>query len=114
MEQITPITKKFNDFINSKLKVDNKYIVAAVSAFLVIYASVYAPKLPDFLTKLLDNTLVKTLLLFLILYVNLNYEPSVSLIIAIFMVIWGVKNRCKRLSESSENSSSLIMMAKIN
>jgi hypothetical protein len=84
MEQIT---EKFNNFVRTNVKMNNKYIAATVSVFLAVYVSLYAPKLPEFLIKLLENPLVKILLLFTILFVNLNYEPSVSLIIAVFMVV---------------------------
>lgn len=81
MEDIT------NKFGSSNIKFDNKYIVAAVSLFLTLYTYVYAPKLPEFLLKLLDNILVKILFMFLILYVNFKAEPAVSLIVAISIAV---------------------------
>jgi len=84
MEQIT---QKFNDIVNTNIRPENKYIVATISILLALYAAAYAPKLPEFIVKLLDNVLVKILLIFFLLYINLNYQPSVSIVVAIFLVI---------------------------
>ena len=81
------ISSNFNDFVNANFKFENKYIIAVISLCLAIYAGLYAPKLPEFMIKLLDNILIKILLMFMILYVNFNAEPAVSLLVAICVAV---------------------------
>jgi hypothetical protein len=84
MEQIM---KGFDDLVNSNLKVNNKYISAAISLCLILYAFMAAPKLPDYIAQLFDYKLVKVLTMFLLLFVCMKCEPSTSLIVAVGVTI---------------------------
>lgn len=79
--------QKFNDFIRDNIKFDNKYVSAIIFLLVIGYVSVYTPKLPDAILKLMDNILMKILLVFLFLYMNFNTEPFVSLVVSISFVI---------------------------
>lgn len=81
--------------VNSVLKVadsylsvlhTNQYVSATVSIFLILYASLAAPKLPPFIASLFENTLFKVLIFFLILAVR-SYNPTVALLVAIGFLI---------------------------
>jgi hypothetical protein len=54
--------------------------------FLVLYASIAAPKLPRYVAKLFDNTLFKLVILFLIAYVS-RKNPTVALVAALGLMI---------------------------
>ena len=60
----------------------NPYVTATVTLFIVLYAGMAAPELPDFLVRLFDFTLFKMLVLTLILLVN-NYSPMVAIVMAV-------------------------------
>lgn len=79
--------ESFDNFINSNIKSDNPYIIATLCTFLIIYSGMYAPRLPDFLMKLLTYPITKIFLLFLIVYVNCRCSPFVSIVVAIAMVV---------------------------
>lgn len=95
------ITQKFNSVVSSGLKFNNKYVAAAVSLLLFIYATMAAPALPSFVIRLFDHTIVKILFMFLILVITLNYEPSVSLIVAVVLTVFFMAiNFYKKYSET--------------
>jgi len=60
----------------------NQYVTAVVTIIIVVYGSMAAPELPDFLVRLFDFTLFKMLVLTLILLVN-NYSPTVAIVMAV-------------------------------
>lgn len=84
---MSQLSQKFDDFVNQYLHINNKYIVAIISGCLILYASYAAPALPDYVAQLFNNIVFKTVILFLILWVSLHFEPSVSLISAILVTI---------------------------
>lgn len=95
------ITGKFDQLVSSNLKINNKYVAAAVSVCLLMYASTAAPNLPEYMVKLFDNILFKILVIFLILYVSLKQEPHVSLIVAVAVtVLFLTLNLLKKNKES--------------
>lgn len=61
---------------------DNKYVAAMVRVFLILYASLVAPKLPSGLAALFQNAVFKVLVLFLIVYVGMK-DPTVALLVAV-------------------------------
>lgn len=61
---------------------ENPIVNGVLKIFLVFYAGAIAPKLPNFLNKLFNNTLVKMIILFLISYVGIK-DPVMSLMIAV-------------------------------
>lgn len=74
---------KLQGFAMQSLKVlDNKYVSGMVKVFLVLYASLVAPKLPAGLVKLFQNPAFKVLVLFLIVYVGMK-DPTVALLVAV-------------------------------
>lgn len=79
------ITHKFDEIIKKYVNIKNEYIVAFVSVGLLLYMSLYAPKLPNFVVSLFDNILVKILLMFFLLYVSFSFRPSVALMVTIFL-----------------------------
>jgi hypothetical protein len=60
----------------------NPYVTAVVTLFIVLYAGMAAPDLPDFLTNLFDFALFKMLVLTLILLIN-NYSPTIAIVMAV-------------------------------
>ena len=61
---------------------DNEYVNAGLFVFLILYASVAAPKLPEYVAKLFDNTAFRLLIFFLIAYIS-QKSPSVAVVAAI-------------------------------
>lgn len=84
---INNLKETLNMNINKYLKPNNKYVIATIMALLMLYSSIYAPKLPGYAFYILDNILVKFLLIFMLLYINLNAEPFVAIISAAFILI---------------------------
>lgn len=94
------LSTKFNDLVSSTIKIDNQYIIAGISLFVIMYASFASPKLPPFMLKMFNNILFKILIMFLILYVALKYPPSVSLMVSIvFAILLMVLNLLNRSNE---------------
>lgn len=68
-------------------KVDeNEYLSTALSLFLVVYASLAAPQMPEYVLRLFDNVLVKLLMFFLIAY-SAKKSPSVALIASLGLMV---------------------------
>lgn len=61
---------------------DNKIVASMVKIFLILYAATIAPKLPNFMVRLLKNPLVKLLVLASIVYTGVK-DPVIALLIAI-------------------------------
>jgi hypothetical protein len=58
---------EFNKNIsNIKKFIENKYVKAVLYIILILYASVIAPKLPDWLIPYLENSIVKIVIVFII------------------------------------------------
>lgn len=77
---------------------DNKYVAGAVRVFLVLYASLVAPKLPSGLAKLFTNSIFKVLVLFLIVYLGMK-DPTVALLVAVgFTVSMVTLNKLETVS----------------
>lgn len=98
MEQLM---NKMDTIVGENVKIDNKYIVAGISLLLIMYASYAVPKLHPTLLKLFDSILFKILIMFCVLYINLHYQPSVSLIVAIVVaVLFLVMNMLTKTTEN--------------
>lgn len=79
---------------------DNKYVYAGVYLFLMLYASLVAPKLPSYIVKIFDNLFVKLLFFFLIVYVIVR-NPTVAIVATIsVMVILLIINNIKTTNET--------------
>ena len=86
---------------------ENKYVAGALKMFLILYASMIAPKLPMFMEDALRNIVVKLLILFLIIYTN-SKDPILSLLIAIGFVL---SMHALRQAETVETVSQLLNVA---
>jgi hypothetical protein len=56
----------YKDLKNNNICFDNKYIKSILYIILILYASVIAPKLPDYIITYLENPFVKILLVIVI------------------------------------------------
>ena len=65
---------------------DNEYINAGLSLFLILYASMVAPKLPGFLVNLFDNYLFKFMMFFLIVYVS-RKDVTIAIISSVAVMV---------------------------
>lgn len=75
--------QKLQSLAKNSLKIlDNKYVSGIIKVFLVLYASLVAPKLPSGLAKLFKNPVFKVIVLFLIVYVAMK-DPTVALLVAV-------------------------------
>jgi len=77
----------FDENLNNLIrKMDNEYVSGAVSLFLILYAGMAAPKLPERIARLFESTLFKILIFFLIAYIG-QKKPTVAIIVAVAMVV---------------------------
>lgn len=86
-DQISSLMGKFDDMTNpylSHLK-NNQYVSAILYLLLILYAGLAAPRLPYSVAKWFDNTFVKLVLFFLIVYIAKS-NASVALIVA--LAVW--------------------------
>lgn len=91
------LVESFDNNVKSALSVldKNQYVSAAITVFLIVYAGMAAPRLPEYIARLFDNTFFKLLILFLIAYAA-RENPTVAIIAAIgLMVTLQVLNRYK-------------------
>lgn len=78
---------RFDDTVKRSLSfLDNEYVNASVYLFLILYAGLAAPKLPEYVAKLFDYTLVKVLLFFLIVYIS-KKNPTLAIIASIAVIV---------------------------
>lgn len=81
---------------------DNEYVSAGLALFLVLYASLAAPKLPASVAHLFDNLLFKLLVFFLIVYVS-RKNVTIAIIASVaVMVSLMTLNKLKFLQETME------------
>jgi hypothetical protein len=79
--------KKFDTFVRENSKfLENKYITAGITLFLILYTSLAAPRLPYRIAKLFDYAIVKLFIFFVIIYIS-RKDPSIALIAALGMMI---------------------------
>ena len=75
-----------NLFQNSLSFLDNKYVSASVSLFLVLYAGMAAPELPEGVARLFEHKLFRIFVFFLIAYTG-NKDPTVAIIAAVGLMV---------------------------
>jgi hypothetical protein len=80
MEEFDSAVKKYTSFL------ENEYVSAGLSLFLIVYASLVAPKLPDYIVNLFDYTFVKLLMFFLIVYIS-RKNATVAIIAAVAVLV---------------------------
>ena len=65
---------------------DNEHVSAALSIFLVVYAGMAAPHLPERVARLFENTVFRVLIFFLIAYTS-QKNPTVAIIAAVGLMV---------------------------
>jgi hypothetical protein len=79
--------QKIDKTISGYLKVlDNQYVSTAITLALILYAGVAAPKLPESMAKLLDNSIVKLLLFILIAFIA-KKNITIAIVAAIGVMV---------------------------
>lgn len=73
-------------FVNDLGIKSNPYATAIIAIFTIAYAAIVAPKLPEPIAKLMDYTVVRIIILFLIAYMA-NSNPTAALMIAIAFLV---------------------------
>lgn len=78
---------------------ENPIVNGALKIFLVFYAAAVAPKLPSFISRLFQNSIVKMYVLFLVSYVGIK-DPVMSLMIAVAFTLTMLSlNKMETLSD---------------
>lgn len=78
---------------------ENPIVNGALKIFLVFYAGAVAPKLPSFISRLFQNSIVKMYVLFLVSYVGIK-DPVMSLMIAVAFTLTMLSlNKMETLSD---------------
>lgn len=106
---LAPVIKESEKILNKGL--GNPYINTSIKVFIGLYAALAAPQLPPAIILLLDNTVVRVLWAFLIVFLALG-DPGIALMSAIaFIVTLQLANKYKLIdsslavSESGRNTS---------
>lgn len=77
----------FDDFVKKHTTfLENEYVAGALTLFLIVYASMAAPSLPSYISKLFSNSVFKVIMFFLIVYMY-NKKASVALISALALMM---------------------------
>jgi hypothetical protein len=81
------LLKTVDESVSKSLSfLDNEYVNAGLSLFLILYAGMVAPKLPNFLVKLFDNYIFKLLAFFLIVYLS-KKDVTLAIIAAVAVMV---------------------------
>jgi len=88
MDKLESAVKTFDNTVKGWLSFvdNNEYVTAALTIFLIVYASYAAPKLPPYILKLFDNPLFKLLIFFLIVY-TAKKNPTVAIVAAVGLMV---------------------------
>jgi hypothetical protein len=79
--------QSFDEAVKKNLSfLDNEYVSAGLSLFLVLYAGLAAPKLPESVAKVFDNPIVKLGVFFIIVYLA-KKNPTLALIASIGVAV---------------------------
>ncbi|MBA42563.1 MAG: hypothetical protein CMF62_00955 [Magnetococcales bacterium] len=79
--------QQFDNTVNQYLSfLDNEYVSTGLSLFLVLYAGMAAPQLPENVARLFENTFFKVLIFFLIVYTS-RRNPTVAIISAVALMV---------------------------
>jgi hypothetical protein len=86
--ELSDLSEEFNKKVNSAMSiVDNNKIASTILClFLVLYASLAAPKLPNSVTAIFKNFWFKLIFMFLIAYMA-THNPAVAIISAVALLI---------------------------
>jgi hypothetical protein len=78
------IDKTVDDYVGIFL--NDEYVKAAISLFLILYAGVIAPKLPSSILKWFDNWAIQIALFFAIVYIS-NKNATIALIASVAVLV---------------------------
>ncbi len=81
MEQFDRVVNRYLSVLNN-----NEYVSAGLALFLVLYAGLAAPQLPESVARLFDNPFFKLLIFFLIAYSS-KQNPTVAIIAAVGVMV---------------------------
>ena len=77
----------FNKSVNNSLKfLENPITATLLKAGLLLYASMAAPKLPDFMAELFENVFFRIAVLFLIVWTG-HKDPAFALLVSVGFVV---------------------------
>lgn len=65
---------------------DNEYVSSGISLFLVLYAGMAAPELPESVARWFENTFFRLLVFFLIIYMS-KRDPTIAIIAAVGLMV---------------------------
>jgi hypothetical protein len=82
MESFDNTVKKSLSFIDF----DNDYVKSGIALFLVLYSGIAAPRLPEYVARLFDYTLVKLFIFFMIIYVA-RQDPTIAIIASVAVLV---------------------------
>lgn len=95
---LTPVIKETEKVLNKGL--GNVYINTALKVCIGLYAALAAPQLPPSIILLLDNTIVRVMWAFLIIFLALG-DPGIALMVAVaFIVTLQLANKYKLINSS--------------
>jgi hypothetical protein len=78
---------------------ENEYVAGAISIFLIAYAGLAAPKLPNYIAKLFDYTFIKLFMFFMIVYIS-KKNATVAIIASIAVLVSIMTLNKLKLAES--------------
>ena len=85
--QLTDLSETFNLEILDRLEfLDNEFVSAGLSLFLLMYAGMAAPQLPQYITVMFNNIVVRIVTLFLVVYMS-SKNATIALVTAIGLVL---------------------------
>merc|ERR1712188_184251 len=84
MDTVNDLSRQVDSFLRSVYS--NKTANAVIGLFLVLYASLAAPKLPRSVAKIFGNKVFKMVFLFLVAYMS-SRNVSVAIIAAVALII---------------------------
>ena len=89
------LVKSLKKMLNPEYLVQNSYLFAVLSIFLVIYGPRLHPKLPESLKNLFNNPVFRAIILFLISFLaSKNFQSSI-VITVIFLVTMNILHTSK-------------------
>jgi hypothetical protein len=80
MERFDNTVKEYTTWL------DNPYVSGMLTVFLIVYASMVAPKLPSYIANLFDYTLFKLAFFFLIIYTS-KRNPTIAIVGAVALLV---------------------------
>lgn len=82
------VANDFDNAVNKSMNFidNNEYLSVGLGLFLILYAGLAAPKLPETIAKLFDNIIFKFIVLFLVAY-GARKNPTIAIIAVVALLI---------------------------